>query len=202
MADLFLALGVFLLFIGAVTALVTALAMRAVIRANRVAPGRRTAAPVSWLFSTRLSARLHRRLRRAVATSSFAVVAMTPSATPLREVAGELVDRAVAIDDWLVATNGLHPDIRRSRMSELAAEVDDIERSAARLHQICGDWRRCLDQASGATAVPAPNLHQRLDAVEAALRELPLLPPPSQAPASAVPAATPATPLAAHPLPR
>jgi hypothetical protein len=55
----------------------------------------------------------------------------------------------------------------------MAAEVREVEVAAARLHHVCGEWRRCLDHAGGAAAVAPPDLHQWLDAVEAALRELP-----------------------------
>jgi hypothetical protein len=184
-ADFFKALGFVALVMLTTLAVGAALVMRSLIRANRVAPGRRSAAPLSWLASPRLAARLHRRLRRAVAASDFAVGTIAPSAVPLCEVAGELVQRAVSLDDWLVATLSLHPEARRHRLAQLTGEVREIEVSAARLHQLSSDWRRCLDQATEATAVPLPDLHQRLDAVEAALRELP-------APAAAIPASAPA----------
>ncbi len=154
-----------------------ALVIRALGRANRVASGRRSAAPLSWLASPRAPARFHRRLRRAVGAAEFSVGSLAPAAVPLRDVAGELVGRAVAIDDCLVAAGALHPAARRPRLLQLASEVREVEGSAARLHQISSDWRRCLDQATASVPVPPPDLHQRLDAVEAALRELPTPPP-------------------------
>jgi FAD/FMN-containing dehydrogenase len=173
---LFKALVLVALLVLTTLAVGSALVMRSLIRANRVAPGRRSAAPLSWLASPRRAPRLHRRLRRAVAASNFAVGTMAPAAVPLCEVAGELVQRAVSLDDWLVATLGLHLAARRYRLAQLTAEVREIEVSAARLHQLSSDWRRCLDQATEETAIPLPDLHQRLDAVEAALRELPPAP--------------------------
>jgi hypothetical protein len=175
-ADFLKALGFVALVLLTTLAVGAAMVMRSLIRANRVAPGRRSAAPLSWLASPRRAARLHRRLRRAVTASNFAVGTMAPAAIPLGEVAGELVQRAVSLDDWLVATLGLHPEARRYRLAQLTAEVREIEVSAARVHQLCSDWRRCLDQATETTAVGLPDLHQRLDAVEAALRELPQSP--------------------------
>jgi hypothetical protein len=177
-ADFFKALGFVALLILSTLAVGAALVMRSLLRANRVAPGRRSAAPLSWLASPRLAARLHRRLRRAVAASDFAVGTIAPAAIPLREVASELVQRSVSLDDWLVATLGLHPEARRYRLAQLTAEVREIEVSAARLHQLSSDWRRCLDQATEATAIPLPDLRERLDAVEAALLELPGTPSP------------------------
>lgn len=156
----------------ATMALSVALLMRALIRANRVAPGRRSAAPLTWLVSPGYPARLHRRLRRAVAVCNFAVGTVAPAAVPLRDVASELTARAASLDDWIVAAQGLHTLARRPRLAQLTAEVREIETSAARLHNVSGDWRRILHQQTGA-AVPLPDLHQRLDAVEAALQELP-----------------------------
>lgn len=173
MADLFQALGLLaVLAVGAV-ALSVALFMRALIRANRIAPGRRSAAPLTWLVSPRLPARLHRRLRRAVQVSDFSVGTVAPTAAALGDVARELTAHAASLDDWLVAARSLHPLARRPRLAQLTAEVREIELSAARLHHISGEWRRSLDQSTAA-ALPVPELHQRLDAVEAALRELPL----------------------------
>jgi len=142
-------------------------------RANRVAPGKRTSAPLSWLVSLGAGARLHRRLRRAV-TATHMSVRTIPDAMTLHDVAGELVARAVAIDDWLVAAGRLHPQVRRARLHELAAEIREIEESAGRLHRLSVDWCRHLDQATMTMVVAPPDLRQRLDAVEAALRELPV----------------------------
>jgi len=151
-----------------------ALAMRALLRANRVSRNRPTAAPLSWLVSPRLAARLHRRLRRAVITSNLVVGTLAPGALPLRQVAEDLVAQAVVVDDWLVAADGLHPAGRRPRLAQLAGEVREVETSAARLHHLAYDWRRCVDQVAD-LPVLRPDLHQRLDAVEAALRDLPTM---------------------------
>jgi len=176
-ADFLTALGIVALLFVTAVAVGLALMLRTMMRANRVAPKRRTAAPLSWLASPRTSARLHRRLRRAVSVSDFAVASIAPAAIALRGVAGELTERAVTVDDWLVGTYRLHPDARRPRLAQLSAEVRGIEMSAARLHHLSCDWRRCLDQAAASAALPLPDLHQRLDAVEAALRDLPTMPP-------------------------
>lgn len=149
-----------------------ALAMRALLRANRVSRNRPTRAPLSWLASPRPAARLHRRLRRAVDTSHLVMGSLAPGALPLQQVAEDLVAQAVVVDDWLVVADGLHPAGRRPRMAQLAAEVREVETSAARLHHLAYDWHRCLDQVAD-LPVPRLDLHQRLDAVEATLRDLP-----------------------------
>lgn len=117
-------------------------------------------------------ARLHRRLRRAVTVANLSA-GMAPAAFTLRDVAGELVARAVAIDDVLVAAYGLQGEVRRPRLVRLSADVHEIEVSAARLHQLSDDWRRYLDQSVSPTAMALPTLQERLDSVEAALNELP-----------------------------
>lgn len=175
MADFFKALLVVDILIIATFAVAAALVLRKLTRANRVAPGRKSAAPLSWLASPRAPARLHRRLRRAVAAANLSV-AVAPAAVALLDVAGELTARAVKIDDCLVAANALHPQVRRPRLYELAAEIREIEQSTGRLHRLSSDWCRQLDQASATMALPLPDLHERLDAVEAALRELPTAP--------------------------
>ncbi|MGH9124242.1 MAG: hypothetical protein ACRDZ8_05880 [Acidimicrobiales bacterium] len=174
MVDLLKAVAVLALVVLLSFGVVVALTMRALTRANRVSRKRPSGAPLSWLISPRAPARLHRRLRRAVDASNVVVVSLAPGAVPLRQVAEELVARAVVVDDWLVAADGIHPAGRSPRLTQLAGEVREIETSAARLHHLGYDWRRSVDQAA-ALQVPPPDLHQRLDAVEAALRDLPTI---------------------------
>jgi hypothetical protein len=170
-AEFYTAVLVVNLLIAVAFVLPAALVLRKLRRANRVAPGRRSRAPLSWLVSLAAPARLHRRLRRAVAAADLSV-AMSPAAQALQDVAGELVARAISLDDCLVAVNALHPAVRRDHLTQLTAEVREIELSTARLHRLSGDWRLRLDQAA-ASAMPFPDLHERMDSVEAALRELP-----------------------------
>lgn len=173
MADFLLVLGGLALVAVTTVVIVLLAIVRKVNRANQVAPGRPSPAPLTWLASPGAPARCHRRLRRAVTTADVSTRRIAPAAVALADVAREITARAVAVDDALVAASGLHPAARRRRMADLAAEVRDIEACAARLHLVSGDWRRLHDQAVGAMSVPPPNLHERLDAVEAALRELP-----------------------------
>ena len=115
-------------------------------------------------------------------------MAISPAAQTLQDVAGELVGRAASTDDCLVAVNALHPAVRRAHLTQLTAAVREIELSTGRLHRLSSDWRLRLDQAA-ASAMPFPDLHERMDSVEAALRELPH-PPGGQ---TLMPAAAPAT---------
>ena len=187
MADFFTAVLVVNLLIAVTCVLPAAWLLHKLRRANWVVPGRRSAAPLSWLVSLGAPARLHRRLRRTVAAANLSV-AMSPAAHALQDVASELVGRAVSLDDCLVAVNALHPAVRRAHLTQLAAAVREIELSTGRLHRLSSDWRLRLDQAA-ASAMPFPDLHERMDSVEAALRELPH-PPGAE---TLVPAAAPAT---------
>jgi hypothetical protein len=183
MADILIALAI--LAAAMVAAMVTGafLLRRALVRANRITRGRRSAAPLTWLWSWRLPARLHRRLRRAAQVAELAVLPLAPdtrrrravppaATTPLHEVAAELVNRAVAVDDWVVSAGRLHPSRARPALAQLVAEVSGVEASCYRLQRVSAEWRSSLDRA---TSLPPafPDVHERLDAVEAALAELP-----------------------------
>lgn len=190
MVDFFTALGAVAALIVVALFLSLGLILRALVRANRVARGRRSHAPLSWLASLRAPARLHRRLRRAVGVAEFAVGTVAPAGVVLRDVAGELVERAVTLDDYLVAAQGLYPVARLPRIAQLTKDVREVEMSAARLHQLSCEWRRCLDLTATPLDPAIPDMHQRLDAVETALRELSATPPfPSQAPLPPTPTA-------------
>jgi hypothetical protein len=188
MADVLKALAASVLVVMALAVAGWLLLMRSLHRANRVVATRRSGAPVSWLWSWRRPARLHRRLRRAVQVATGSVSSLehhspistvgrrprpgsTP-ATPLHEVAGELAQRALTVDDYLIAACRLQRPWAQHRLGELTAEVREVEALAVRLVQLSGQWRISLDQAVQ-PALPPPDLRERLDAVEAALQELP-----------------------------
>lgn len=158
-------------------------------RANRLLPGHRTPAPLTWRWSPRRTAVLHRRLRRACALlvadggagEGIATRAPRRRFSPLRplgrrrrgrDTAGvleaairELVDRALAADGRLVELDRRRGPWRRLHLPAVAAEVDAIERAAVRIGQLRGQ----LDQAHRPAG---PRAEQLLDAYEAALGEL------------------------------
>jgi hypothetical protein len=158
---------VFFLSLGAAAATGWALTLRSLRRANRVAPVRRSRAPLAWLWSWRKPARLHRRLRRAVQSS--AAVAGGPS---LQSLAAEIAQRAAALDDELVATSGIHPAWRSQLMASLTDGVRDLERSAFHLNRLAAEWRARIHQLALSEAVPPLDLRSRLEAHEAALAEV------------------------------
>lgn len=156
---------------------------RAVWRANRVVPDRRTQAPISWLVSPREPARLHRRLRRAAEVSNGAVAPMRSASkrrqpdkalSPLVQVADDLIAEAVQLDDRLPQAAGAFPQWRGQLLHELAAQVKEVEAAAVRLVQLSVTWQMEMRRAAELpTAGVAPlELRARLDAVEAALAEL------------------------------
>ena len=153
-----------------------ALTVRSVRRANRLVPRRRTLAPTSWLWSWREPARLHRRLRRAVHRAQAAVAPLepparrwrrTPATSALTVMAGDLTERALAVDDALVAAAGMRP-----LMPALARQVQDVELSSWQLAGTAASWRVQLHQAALAQPLPELDLGSRLEAFQAAMAEL------------------------------
>jgi hypothetical protein len=120
---------------------------------NRVAPGVKTRAPLSWLWSPRAAARLHRRLRRSVLGARMSLEATSSFA----ELALEVERRAVVLDRELVAAD------RARRVGELRDEVEEVEALNQRLVAMARNRRTDL-----------AGVHERLDALDAALRELEL----------------------------
>lgn len=100
-------------------------------RANQVVPGVPSAAPVSWAGSHDPEARLHRRLRDAVA----AVRASTRDLTDGRvlDLRTELEQGALAVDESLVAVAALPAAHRAEPLARATAAVEDIEQAAADL---------------------------------------------------------------------
>lgn len=152
------------------------LTVRSLRRANRVVAGRRTAAPISWLWSWREPARLHRRLRRAVSVAQTAVAPPVPppggrrrssAPSPLSALADELAGQAAAVDDRLVAAGRM-----RSLMPALAREVHEVERSAWRLSGLASAWRTQVHQAALTEGTGVLDFGSRLDAFEAAMAAL------------------------------
>lgn len=171
--DTLLAALLVLLALGAVTALVVlvviALGARALSRRNRVSPDVPTPAPTSWLAAPTAPARLHRRLRSAVAVARAA--AASPGANPqLADIARELESEAVALDGHVVVTARMPTRDRRAHSAALSARIREVERLAGQLsveaaqaqaHRVAAGQPTALDQ-----------LAEQLDALEQARREV------------------------------
>jgi hypothetical protein len=114
--------------------------------ANQIVPGTATRAPAAWAGAHTPEARLHRRLRDAVAALR---------ANPALEDAWALESRvsleqhALAVDERLVAVAALPAGVRAAPLAGVAAAVDALEGAVASLASAGPDLTRHagLDQA-------------------------------------------------------
>jgi len=150
-------------------------------RDSRLAPGLSTSAPAAWAGSHDPEARLHRRLRDAIAALS-ANQAFDDDGN-LIDLRVELEHQAVALDEQLVATAALPLHVRREPLERITGGVVAIEQAvadlagasaseaAARLSRVLDDVRTrtglvaqaraaldALDSGPGATAPPTPGV--------------------------------------------
>jgi len=166
MADVLLVLVVmFLAVVGGAIAVV-ALSVHALTVRNRVVPNRPTRAPLAWLAATDLAARLHRRLRAAVALASV-VRSVSAHDLGLVDVVDQLDLRALELDDQLVLAAHAPKASRRRMLRELQSEVAELERLAERTVRMARAWTGARPSERGLADV-----RERLDLLEAALREL------------------------------
>lgn len=134
------------------------LGWRTIQRRNRVSPRRPGQAPMLWMWSPALAARLHRRLRSAAALARMVVGrhdgrrgGRSPDASRLDTMATELEGEAVALDDHLALVGRMRADQRRRALPAVVAEVARIEALASRLsmvHLDTGVDVRLAEQAS------------------------------------------------------
>lgn len=146
-----------------VTVLVVLLAIRAVRRSARVVPEVPTRAPVAWRASIRHHARLHRQLQATVAAVR-ASIDTSSSSLQLAPLAKELEAHAVSLDDQLVVAARAPSGPRARMLRELDAECQALSDAGRRIIALSsqGDVRaHRLDAVT-----------ERLDALDAALREL------------------------------
>jgi hypothetical protein len=152
-------------------------------RAGRLVPDRAGAAPLGWRWSPRRAAVLHRRLQRSCQVVLAAIGG--PSAyrrrtrwrrhhrdddgSMLRSTGRALLDRALALDDRLVAADRGGPAWLRLQLPGLATEIAAIEASAFRLAELSRAFDEELDAAALGDGA-APEL--QLDAMEAAIADL------------------------------
>ncbi len=149
MTGLAVVLLVGLVVAGAGVAAVAALVMRNRQRRNRVVPDVATQAPSSWAGAHTPLARLHRRLRAAVE----AVRAVPDPDGALISARVEVEQAALAVDEHLVALNGLAERERATRMAQATAAVASVEEAAARL----------ADAASASRSTALPAVEQALE---------------------------------------
>lgn len=154
-----------------VTVLVVLMAIRAVRRSVRVVPEVPTQAPLAWRASVRHHARLHRQLQATVASVRMSLATSTTD-LQLGPLARELEAHAVAIDDQLVVA-ARAPAAQRVRMlRELEGECSALTEAGRRII--------ALGNQRGAGAAGIEAVTERLDALDAALRELDERPAPTR----------------------
>jgi hypothetical protein len=166
MVDVLLVLVViFLATVGTVVA-VLALVLHALTVRNRVVPQRPSRAPITWLVAPELAARLHRRLRAAIAMASIVRLGAAHD-LGLVDVVEQLEHRAVDLDDQLVLAAHAPRGTRRRMLRELQSEVAELERLAERTVRMARAWTGA--PPNGRTLA---DVRERLDLLEGALREL------------------------------
>ncbi|OBK13559.1 hypothetical protein [Mycobacterium asiaticum] len=113
----------------AVVAIVGRSQKRALNRDNQVMPGRATRAPQSWAVSHEPEARLHRRLRDAMAALRGADSVDTGSTIVLR---ADLEQTVLDLDDHLVAVSQLSTVHKGELLKSITTTVQCIENAVAR----------------------------------------------------------------------
>jgi hypothetical protein len=143
-----------------------ALAWRRLQRRNRVSPRIPSRAPLDWLWSWSLPARLHRHLARTVAAARGCIQG-SRAQLGLEDLVADLERHACAIDDQLVVIDRLPASNRRRLLRELAAEVREVDSVAERIIRSGRAWAGVEPSARALAPVA-----ERLDALEAAMRDL------------------------------
>lgn len=139
-------------------------------RRNRFGRHDRVTAPLHWLYGPGEPPRLHRRLLNAVAAGRRAAAVidgrrLTPST--ISSLVDELEAQAGVVDDGLILASRLATVPRQRLLSELRPGVAEVEEVAERLVRMATD----VEQA-GRPSLPLARLHEHLDAIEHAHREL------------------------------
>jgi hypothetical protein len=140
-------------------------------RRNRVVRGVETAAPIAWLWAPTQPARLHRRLRTAVAP----VPRPHTDDSPMSDLSKTLTSQAVTIDRDLVFVSRLPRSQRRPQLRRLRPQVSEVEVLSARLvhhHRRTTGLNAGVPQPTQAPAEVLADLGYRLDLLDRAHDEL------------------------------
>jgi hypothetical protein len=139
-------------------------------RSNRVGVRGKGTAPLRWLFDPCWSARLHRRLRRVVAT----VRPWLPrrrrheDAPPIVQLAQDIELHAVALDRDLVVASRAPKSHRRLMLIDLTEQVISLESLASRVVTLGS----AQQQLSEPTREAISRMNMQLDALEEAHDEI------------------------------
>lgn len=145
-------------------------ALRVLRKRNRVVPDVATTAPTTWAAGhPGAGARLHRRLRSAVAAAR-AACASAPMAPRLAELTAELEQEAVVLDHQVVAAAMLAGRERRVRLSVLAGQVRQVEQVASQVSLLSAQAQSSALPMGQPSALES--LARQLDAMEQARTEV------------------------------
>jgi hypothetical protein len=141
-------------------------------RRNRLHPTWPTAAPLHWLIHPGAPARLHRRLRAAVATAHYRAPGRGRRRVPhssVDELVAELLHEAAAVDEQLVLAGRAPAAVRRRILAVTVPQVTQLEAIAGRLAVLVSATAR-PGGVPAATAIRT--LEDRLDALEVSRQEI------------------------------
>ncbi|HEX7131746.1 MAG TPA: hypothetical protein VF228_04190 [Iamia sp.] len=169
MAELLIALLVVMLFSALLAMLALVLGARALRKRNRVSPEVATTAPTAWLGAPGAGARLHRRLRTAVAVAR-AACATAPTAPHLADLTAEMEREAVALDTHLVIASRVKGKQGRPQMAALAQQVRQVERLASQVSLLAAQSQAPLIGRGEASALD--DLSRQLEMLEQARHEV------------------------------
>ena len=143
-----------------------ALCVRRLRRRNRVSPRMPTTAPLAWLWSPRLPARVHRGLAQSVAAAR-GCVGNAPEGLALGELVVQLESHACALDAQLVIADRAPEPGRRRLLHELQSEAADVAALTERVIRMNRAWSGAAPSSRGLAPV-----RERIEALEAALGDL------------------------------
>lgn len=141
-------------------------------RRNRLHPRWPTSAPLSWLVHPCAPARLHRRLRHAVATAHYRAPGRGRHRVPgssVEELITELLHEAAAVDEQLVLAGRAPRPVRRRLLAVAEPQVAKLELIAARLAVLVSASAR---PGGAPAATMILTLEDRLDALEVSRQEI------------------------------
>ena len=169
MAELLVALLVVMVVSVLLAVLAAWLGTRALQKRNRVSPDVATPAPTTWLGAPGAGARLHRRLRTAVAVARSAA-AIAPTAPHLADLTAELEREAVALDTHLVIASRIKGKQGRSQLAALAQQVRQVEQVASQVSLLAAQAQAPLIGRGQSSALD--DLARQLDLLEQARHEV------------------------------
>jgi hypothetical protein len=185
------------LLIVATPVLICRQVVRTLRRANQVSPRIPTLAPPTWLVLPERPARLHRRLRRALAMARAAAATYTRQSragvTTIPELVADLEHRACVVDSQLVVAARTSGPARWSMLNDVERQVYEIDTLATRIVGLTAAWAASAATAGRGGPAGLAAIGERLDALEAAMFEVGALGQshPSYQPAPSAPSAQP-----------